>query len=737
MSRRLGVVTSVVLFAAAAGLLFWRSDVHALETAARNLPLATVGTVFVLLLAGGLLAGWRLQLISSEFAIALSARDAIVLFAESTIVGNLIFQFFGQMLARSLWLSGRGHARSAGVLMTLYEKGVATTISVAMGVVGAWYLFGRLSLDLQSGGAELVKVALGISFVIAISGVVGWGPALAPFLLKPFETRFVAGLVKISMLSVVVQASTMLAYILACRALAPDVPQADLIAVTALVMLAASLPISFAGWGLREISAVFAMGAVGVSVEKAFLVAVLIGVTSQAALLAIVLAGLALRNRTTSSVVAPAPCSEAFAYDLALGWAVPVCAAMAVYFQVHVPLRDGLINVNLADPVAIIGAGLFLAAGFGSSEARPAWRLRFLEPHVAVATLVLAISLVHGVLVIGPTEWAVTNKFVGWFVLLAYGATGALIVTAGGRAGLLALVLTFAASGSAVALFEFGLTVLGRLGIIGLDMDQALRLNGFAQNPNAFAFQMLLAAAAVIVTARSTSAAVPMLSLCLFGLWMAGSRAVLVALPVTLLAAGLMGVRVRSLLLKSTPLAIAIIGFTGVAALMGPMLASTMAGQTHIGFIPALIESEGSKSEHWISIVQGLQLFFESPVFGCGLGVYIYEQMKQSGTLLIIHSTPIWLLAETGLVGFLAFAVPFGRVLAGEWKRRQLGDIGSQLIVTSLVAFAVTSMGHEMLYQRAIWLLLGAGLACGISKQGQGRPVASEPDRVPELSVVI
>src|ERR1700674_1887758 len=91
---------------------------------------------------------------------------------------------------------------------------------------------------------------------------------------------------------------------------------------------------------------------------------------------------------------------------------------MAVFFQVHVPLREGLINVNLADPAAIIGAGLFLAVGFGSFEARPVWRLRFLELYVVAATLVLAFSLLHGILVIGPTEWAVTNKFLGWLFCL-------------------------------------------------------------------------------------------------------------------------------------------------------------------------------------------------------------------------------------------------------------------------------------------------------------------------------
>ncbi len=35
----------------------------------------------------------------------------------------------------------------------------------------------------------------------------------------------------------------------------------------------------------------------------------------------------------------------------------------------------------------------------------------------------------------GITEWATTNRLLGWFVLLGYGATGALIVVQGRAAG--------------------------------------------------------------------------------------------------------------------------------------------------------------------------------------------------------------------------------------------------------------------------------------------------------------
>ena len=77
---------------------------------------------------------------------------------------------------------------------------------------------------------------------------------------------------------------------------------------------------------------------------------------------------------------------------------------------------------------------------------------------------------------------------------------------------------------------------------------------------------------------------------------------------------------------------------------------------------------------------------------------------------LLIHSTAVWLLAELGLIGFLAFAVPAIYVFANEWPyaRKQKA---SALIVLCLVVFAVMSSPADMLYQRTFWLLIGAGLA--------------------------
>jgi uncharacterized membrane protein YbhN (UPF0104 family) len=76
--------------------------------------------------------------------------------------------------------------------------------------------------------------------------------------------------------------TTLAAYVALERALAPHIGIVSLAAASCIVMLAASLPVSFGGWGLRELSAVVALQAIGLSAASALLTALLIGFLSLA-----------------------------------------------------------------------------------------------------------------------------------------------------------------------------------------------------------------------------------------------------------------------------------------------------------------------------------------------------------------------------------------------------------------------------------------------------------------------
>jgi O-antigen ligase len=127
--------------------------------------------------------------------------------------------------------------------------------------------------------------------------------------------------------------------------------------------------------------------------------------------------------------------------------------------------------------------------------------------------------------------------------------------------------------------------------------------------------------------------------------------------------------------------------------------------------LPAIVPTVSSAQERLVSIIGGLKLFSDHPVFGAGLGAFRNQMIPTlEGLPLVIHSTAVWLLAELGIVGFLIFAVPFMHIFFKEWKCAPI-DQTSAFIVLCLAGFAVMSGPGDMLYQRTFWLVLGAALA--------------------------
>ena len=116
-------------------------------------------------------------------------------------------------------------------------------------------------------------------------------------------------------------------------------------------------------------------------------------------------------------------------YGAVLFWGIPILAATAVHFQLWIPVGKGELNINLADPLALLGGALFLIWAVQERH-WPVWRLSWCNAHIIAITVVLSFALLHGAIVFGWTSWAVTNRFLGWFVLLGYAATGAMIYVA-------------------------------------------------------------------------------------------------------------------------------------------------------------------------------------------------------------------------------------------------------------------------------------------------------------------
>ena len=110
------------------------------------------------------------------------------------------------------------------------------------------------------------------------------------------------------------------------------------------------------------------------------------------------------------------------------------------------------------------------------------------------------------------------------------------------------------------------------------------------------------------------------------------------------------------------------------------------------------------------TIIRGLKLWLENPFIGSGLGVFHYLSLTAENGANVIHSTPIWILAEFGIIGFVIFCICFIWIVYFLISKK-IKTISLKITFMILFVFIAFSMVHEILYQRIIWLVLGMTLA--------------------------
>ena len=145
-------------------------------------------------------------------------------------------------------------------------------------------------------------------------------------------------------------------------------------------------------------------------------------------------------------------------------WMLGMAAAVTVFFQAHVFLPGGVINLNLADPFAILAlAAMSLHVLFARQP--PVWRIRQFNLALGVISLLLLLGFIHGWLEIGITQWALGGRLLGWLVLLGYLSAGYLIVANVGTHGLRRFAETLIATAAVVVMQQAALRLLEHWGV--------------------------------------------------------------------------------------------------------------------------------------------------------------------------------------------------------------------------------------------------------------------------------
>ncbi len=701
-----------------------------LWTQLRHLSLNTMFWVSLLAVSNLVVVAWRFWRVLKHCDVALSWDAAW----QACMAGNLASLAFIPLLAqvagRQAVLHRMGVSPITTASVSALERVLLAGTSAMAACAGAGYLLGRDAV--QGFIAQLALPQLTV--VVGIAGVFVFGFTRSAFendLIKRTLSRrvFNASLETLG-ITVIGHGLIVGAFVVAFQTMGTDLTSTQLVAAAAIVSFAASMPLSVGGWGIRELAAVMVFGQLGVDAATAMAASVTVGLCSTLAILFTSVGLLRQRTFSSQSTVGIPIRIDRHDMERSASWLLGMTTVALVFFQVHLNLDGHTVNVNVGDPFAMLALAAVTLQAM-SQRALPSWTLVGFNAWLLCFSVALLLAFGLGVAQIGVTPWALGNKLTGWLVLLGYLGAGYLLARDHGRLGVLRLVEVALVVVCAIVWVK--VVIRGTPWFPGQIAMEPANFEGFSGNRNAFAFQLCAVLALVLghlrVLSRSVSrstwlrlALTAGLSTVLMGIVFTGSRTGMGVAAAMVLATALLEARSRK------AIAMAIVGSV-IAWLLATHFANMLYGLFDLvlslvreeteprGPLPSVVGSsfstDSSDSARWAANRLAMELWWQSPWFGTGLGTFIHSSEERFGQMLTIHSTPLWLLAEFGLVGVGVMA--FGTIIVTRhlWRHRPM-NARNLSVTLLLLGFALFSQLHEMLYQRTLWLFLGALLAARV-----------------------
>ena len=339
------------------------------------------------------------------------------------------------------------------------------------------------------------------------------------------------------------------------------------------------------------------------------------------------------------------------------------------------------------------------------------WGIPHIWKWLFLLTLWMSISFINGFMYIGEIQsWALINKYFGWYVLLVYFIFGAFAANN--------------ASDESIALFFKTLFVCTcGIGIISiplyfLNLFDNSRFAGFTGNPNNYGF--LLVIITIILLAYKMREHIISKSFDAFGVGFlltlivySGSKSAWLGLFFGIIF--LCMIR-RNLYRQLMPIIL-------VASLLVIILyflksSGTFTEDTHVYPVSQNLLNPNHLNHRLEIMNRAHELWKTHPVFGVGLGSFLQYSVNELGGYTI-HSTPYWLLVETGIIGLVLFAAFFLYVIFHLWKQGTTDGNGWVICggIAILISFAAASIGFEAMYQRHVWFFSGWAIAYGTTRK--------------------
>lgn len=266
-------------------IAFWSVD--GVGSIAKVLPLFDMKLMIVvgLLFLGTIVLSFiRIWIILGDFGHKLSFFDV----AKACIAGNIGALFFipvfGQIAGRQFYLAKLGVSAVENSAASGYERVVAGVVSAVFALLGFLYIYDWAVIE----GAEPIKLFI-FTVSAALAVIVFYRKIMSVLerqAVKNFTSiRHVFLLLRVVLIVALGMILTMLCFALMFGAVLPEVDYLKIVSIAFIVSFLASLPISFGGWGLREVSAIFFVVYLGGTSEAGLAASVFIGLISMAVVL--------------------------------------------------------------------------------------------------------------------------------------------------------------------------------------------------------------------------------------------------------------------------------------------------------------------------------------------------------------------------------------------------------------------------------------------------------------------
>jgi uncharacterized membrane protein YbhN (UPF0104 family) len=274
------------------GALWWTLDFAAILATLRRVdPVQWSLSVLTATLAS-LACAWRWSRISAALSAPLSIWTASRIYAEAITINNVLpGAILGGDAWRALQLKRRGAKLGDATLSVLIDRLAGLWIVGVFGALG-WSLLGRdAHLTPWAAwlyGVVLIAVIIGMPLTLFIASRVldqQWLPNFIKQRLAPLRSQ--QGILlhawrRALWPSIPVQALAILTFGLCLRAASVHLDPLTLMMSSGFVFMSLAIPISLAGWGLREAAAVVILSGAGIPAESAAVGAALYGLAATA-----------------------------------------------------------------------------------------------------------------------------------------------------------------------------------------------------------------------------------------------------------------------------------------------------------------------------------------------------------------------------------------------------------------------------------------------------------------------